>query len=131
MTSKTLPDVSSLLKNQIIETVTKLFDFNIDTDTIFRLIRSLNPNKAHGCDGISVRMLKLCATSISKLLHILFNNSVMNECFFPNEWKKANIIPVHKKDDKPIIKNSRPVSLLPICSKIFDKKLSLIFSLNI
>ena len=65
-------------------------------------------------------MLKLCATPISKPLHILFNNSVINEPF-QNKWKKANIIPVHKKGDKQIIKNYRPVSLLPICSKIFEK----------
>ena len=65
-------------------------------------------------------MLKLCATSISKPLHILFNNSVISECF-PNEWKKANVIPVHKKGDKQITTNYRPVSLLPICRKIFEK----------
>ena len=65
-------------------------------------------------------MLKLCATSISKPLHILFNNSVISECF-SNEWKKANVIPVHKKGDKKIINNYRPVPLLPICSKIFEK----------
>ena len=64
-------------------------------------------------------MLKLCATLISKLLHILFNNSVINGCF-PNEWKKANI-PVDKKGDIQIIKNYRPVSLLPISSKILKK----------
>ena len=111
---------SSLPNNQTLETVTRLSDINIDTDTIIKLIRSLDPNKAHGCDGISIRMLKLCATSISKPLHILFNNSVISECF-PNEWKKANVIPVHKKGDKQIINNYRPVSLLPICSKIFEK----------
>ena len=83
---------SSLPNNQAFETVTKLSDFNIDTDTIFKLIRSLDPNKAHGCDGISIRMLKLCATSISKPLHILFNKSVMNE-YFPNEWKKSKYYP--------------------------------------
>ena len=65
-------------------------------------------------------MLILCATSISKPLYIRFNDSVINECF-PNEWKKANVIPVHEKGDKQIIKNSRPVSLLPNCSKIFEK----------
>ena len=65
-------------------------------------------------------MLRLCSTSVSKPLHILFNNSVINECF-PNEWKKANIILVHKKCDKQIIKNYRLVSLPPICSKILQK----------
>ena len=45
---------SSLPINQTIETVTRLSDITIDTDTIIKLIRSLDPNKAHGCDGISI-----------------------------------------------------------------------------
>ena len=75
----------------------------------------MDPNKAHGRDEISMRMLKLCAAPISKPLDILFNNNVINKGF-PNEWKKAN-----ERDDKQIIKHYRPVSLLPICSKIFEK----------
>ena len=39
------------------------------------------------------------------------------------EWKKANIVPVHKKGDKQAVKNHRPVSLLPICGKIFERLL--------
>ena len=113
---------SSLPNNQTIETVTRISDINISTDTIIKLICSLDPNKAHGFDGISIRMLKFCLTSISKPLNILFNNSVINECF-PNEWKKANIISVHKKGDRQIIKYYRPVSLQPICSKIFEKNI--------
>ena len=62
---------SSLPNSQTIETVTRLSDINIDPDVILKLNRSLDPNKAHGCDGISIRMLKLGATSISKPLHIL------------------------------------------------------------
>ena len=72
---------NSLSHNQTIKTVNRLSKFNIDTDTIFKLIRSLDPNKAHGCDGFSIPMLKLCATSISKPLHVLFDNSIMNESF--------------------------------------------------
>ena len=67
-------------------------------------------------------MLKLCATSISKPLHILFNKSVvnewMNECF-TDEWEKANIIPVHNQGNKQIIESYLPVSLLTISSKVF------------
>ena len=97
---------------------------------LFNFIGSLDPNKCHDCDRISILMLKLCATSISNPLHIPFSNSVMNGCF-PSEWrKKANIIPVHKKGSKQIIKNYQPVSLLPICDN-FLKKLSFILSLNI
>ena len=71
-------------------------------------------------DGISIRMLKLCASSISNPLLLLFKYSLENECF-PKEWKKVNIVPIHKKGDKQLIQNYRPVSLLPICGKIFEK----------
>ena len=39
---------------------------------------------------------------------------------FPNEWKMVNVVPVHKKSDKQILKNYRPVSLLLICGKVFE-----------
>ena len=68
----------------------------LGTNTSSASSRSLYPNEAYDCDGISLHMSKLCATSISKPLRILFNNSVRNDCF-PSEWKKANIMPFHKK----------------------------------
>ena len=58
--------------------------------------------------------------SLKTSTHSYSNNSVVNECF-SNEWKKANIIPVHKKGGKQIIKNYRPVILLPNSSNIFEK----------
>ena len=39
----------------------------------------------------------------------------------PLEWKKANIVPIHKKGNKQAVKNYRPVSLLPIFNKIFNR----------
>ena len=42
---------------------------------------------------------------------------------FPNEWKKVNVVPVHKKGDKQILKNYRPILLLPITGKIFERLL--------
>ena len=39
----------------------------------------------------------------------------------PHEWKKVNVVPVHKKGNKQSLKNYRPISLLPICSKIFER----------
>ena len=40
---------------------------------------------------------------------------------FPSEWKKGNIVPCYRKDYKQNFKNYRPVSLLPICGKIFER----------
>ena len=40
---------------------------------------------------------------------------------YPDIWKLANVIPIFKKGDKQSIKNYRPVSLLPICGKVFEK----------
>ena len=40
---------------------------------------------------------------------------------FPDNWKKADVLPVHKKESRQIKKNYKPISLLPICGKIFEK----------
>ena len=50
----------------------------------------------------------------------LFVNSV-NQAVFPSRWKKANVIPVHRKSEKYIVNNYRPVSPLPLACKIFEK----------
>ena len=47
--------------------------------------------------------------------------SCLNYVTFPAEWKKANVVPVHKKGDHQCVKNYRPVSLLPVFSKIFER----------
>ena len=87
---------------------------------VIKIIRTLDVNKAHGHDNISVRMIKLCINSVAHPLTLIFQNS-MAAGTFPTQWKRANIVPIHKKNDKQIVSNYRPVSLLPICSKIFEK----------
>ena len=63
-------------------------------------------------------MLKNCGESISKPLEIIFKPSI-EKGYFRDGWKKANVVPVLKKGDKQAPRNYRPVSLLPICGKIF------------
>ena len=79
-----------------IETRKRLSSLEFCIADIFKIIRSLDQNKAHSHDEISVRMKKLCASSISKSLHLIFRNFLENELFL-KEWKKAKIFPVHKK----------------------------------
>ena len=64
---------------------------------------------------LSMRMIKLCGNSICEPLLIIFND-YLKEVKFPSDWKKAHVVPVHKKCDKHCGKNYRPISLLPICS---------------
>ena len=65
-------------------------------------------------------MIKLCGNSILLPLQIIFNN-IVAKGIFPDQWKMANVTPVHKKDNKQIIKKYRPISLLPIFAKLFEK----------
>ena len=101
------------------------------TENILHIIKKLDSNKAHGHDEISVGMLKICASSVCRPLQIIYK-SCLDKGKFPQEWKKANVVPVHKKNDKQLVKNYRPISLLPICDKIFKAILynSLIDFLN-
>ena len=63
---------------------------------IEKVIHNLDLNKAHGHDMISIRMLKICGKSIIKPLLIIYKKCLEKGCF-PNEWKKADVVPVHKK----------------------------------
>ena len=65
-------------------------------------------------------MIKICNESTTIPLKIIFNESLKSGVF-PEIWKRANVVLVHKKDDKSLVKNYRPVSLLPIFGKIFER----------
>ena len=51
---------------------------------------------------------------------IIYRNR-LKEGWFPSNWKKANVTPIYKKGDKNILSNYRPISVLPICAKLFEK----------
>ena len=53
-------------------------------------------------------------------LKIIFDN-ILETGIIPDQWKGANVTPVHKKNNKQIITNYRPISLLPILVKVFEK----------
>ena len=91
----------------------------VNTD-ILKIIQNLNPNKTRGHDKISIRVLKICGNSMCRSLELIFNDCLANG-IFPSDWKKGNIVPVHKKNDKRRLNNYRPISLLPICSKTFQR----------
>ena len=92
-------------------TNTCLSTVRFSENDILKVIRKLDPNKAHGHDKISIRMLKLSNKAICKPLHMIFT-SCLDTGFFLFHWKKANVVPIHKKENNQLVKNYRPVSLL-------------------
>ena len=86
-----------------------LDSIHFSSSDIAKIISHLDPNKAHGHDMLSIRMIKLCGNSICKPLSIIFNDC-LKKGKFPHDWKKSNVVPVHKKGNKQSLKNYRPVS---------------------
>ena len=101
-------------------TETRISSVHITNNEILTLIRNLNPNKASGSDGISGMMLSICDESVVLPLKIIFQN-ILDTSIYPDMWKLANVTPIFKKEDKQLVKNYRPISLLPICGKLFEK----------
>ena len=65
-------------------------------------------------------MLKLCDKNIVKPVSIISSNCKLKKTF-PNLWKKADIVLIRKKGEKDLIKNYRPVSLLLIFGRFFER----------
>ena len=99
----------------------------ITESDVFRYLASIDCSKATGPDLISGTMLKNTATAITPIVTALFNLSIKT-CTFPNCWKISNVSPIRipKGGDIKNPSNYRPVSLLSILSKVFERH---IFSL--
>ena len=88
-----------------------LTTIDFSNNDILKIIRNLDPNKAHGHDMISIRMVKICDDFICKPLKLMFQSCSESDKF-TSKWKKAIVVPIHKRGDKQILKNCRPISLL-------------------
>ena len=82
---------------------------------------NLDLSKASGPDCITVVVLKNCEPELSYILAELLNNCLKESCF-PDCWKVSSVVPVFKNvGEKSTAKNYRPVSLLSVVSKVFEK----------
>ena len=73
-----------------------LSTIHFTSDNILKIIKNLDPNKAHRHDMISIRMIKICDAFTGKLLELIFRSCLENGKF-PTEWKKANVVLAYKK----------------------------------
>ena len=87
---------------------------------ILKIIDSLDCKKATGLDSISVRTVKVIASYIATPLADLVNSSFL-QGIFPDQLKLGRITAVHKKGSRLDVNNYRPVTVLPVLSKIIEK----------
>lgn len=91
---------------------------------IVAYLNSVPNTKANGLDGISVRMLKQTIPYIISILTDMFNR-ILVDGVFPKIWKTAIVTPIFKGGDKNDPSNYRPISVLPILSKLFEKHINI------
>lgn len=104
-----LPDRLNLTLNNVF----------ITREDIVKKIQSLDSHKGPGPDGIPSLFVKECCDELSEPLFIVFNKS-LNSGIFPNVWKNAYVVPIHKSGDRTKCENYRPISILSCIAKIFE-----------
>ena len=91
-----------------------------DQSEILKLINGLKSKTSSGHDDINSIVLKSISTSICIPLAKLINKS-LSSGIVPDIWKIAKIVPIYKAKEKTDLTNYRPISLLPVLSKILEK----------
>ena len=92
------------------------------TNEILVEIRKLNPRKSCGPDNIGGKIVKLCPDIFAENLSIIYNKSI-EVGQYPTLMKIAKVIALFKKGNRCHASNYRPISLLSIFNKIFEKVL--------
>ena len=98
-----------------------LYNISETLKMVRKVVMNLDLSKAPGPDCIPVVVLKNCEPKLSYILPELFNKCLKESCF-PDCWKVSPVVPVFKNvGERSTAKNYRPVSLLSIVSKVFEK----------
>jgi endonuclease/exonuclease/phosphatase (EEP) superfamily protein YafD len=87
---------------------------------VLNIINGLKNTTSTGIDGIPTAIMKTCKENIAPVLTKIINQS-MREGVFPDSLKISKIIPIFKGGDAGHVKNYRPISLLSVVSKVFEK----------
>ena len=99
----------------------KLYNISVTPKMVRKVVMNLDLSKASGPDCIPVVVLKDCESDLSYILAELFNKC-LKVCCFPDCWKVSSVVPIFKiVVERFTAKNYRPVSLLSVVSKAFEK----------
>ena len=99
----------------------KLQNISVTPTMVKKVITNLDSSKTSSPDCIPVVILKNCEPELSYIIAELFNICLKESCF-PDCWKISSVVPVFKNaGERSTAKNYRPVSLLSVVSKVFEK----------
>lgn len=102
--------------------VNSFFVTPVTPNEVSDVIKNMKNSPSTGEDGLSARLVKSLAGSLSVPLSLLINRSfLLGE--FPDCMKEARVVPIYKKNDKQKFSNYRPISLLPVFSKVLERAL--------
>ena len=104
----TIHDNGSALPPMKFRTSSELSNISIYSDKVVGRIMKQKLHKAHGCDNISMAMLKLCPVEIDFPVSLIFQHCI-DTGKYPDSWKLANVQPIHKK----MIGKSKLTTVLP------------------
>ena len=94
-------------------------DLTITRQEVCNLMKSLKEDKSPGVDNVHPKVLSRCHETLSHPLQLIFSQSLL-EGKLPQQWKDANVTPLHKKGPKSEVGNYRPVSLTSIPCKLLE-----------
>ncbi|CAB4007916.1 Hypothetical predicted protein [Paramuricea clavata] len=92
----------------------------VSVTLVYTLLVNLSTTKATGMDKISAKILQVAAPVIAPSLTEIFNMSIDSDQF-PSDWKAARVIPLFKKGQRSMLGNYRPISILPVVSKLMER----------
>ncbi len=110
----------SSFSDYLTENIQSNFQFSIITDDMTKnIISNMKDSHSRGHDGINTELLKLIRSDICSSITVIVNQCLTTG-IFPNKLKIAKVIPIHKKNSRKLVSNYRPISVLPVVSKVFE-----------
>ena len=111
------PSVLAIKENKTADT--ELDIAKVTSDDVYKIISGLETKKSIGYDGIPPKILKMSVNVLTPVIMDIVN-TMIDTSTFPSDSKKAEVSPLHKKNDIQLKENKRPVSILTQLSKIYE-----------
>ena len=92
----------------------------VSSKVVSKILHSLKVNKAAGLDKIPARLVRDAEAELAPSITYLINKSI-TDANVPALWKVARVTPLYKAEDKLLVENYRPISVLPVLSKVLER----------